>query len=102
MSAELLRRAATEMRERANTAMPGGWYAGTSNWVIAVFGDLADEYDVAKAQNAADAEYIASWHPAVALAVADWLDAAADDCPACIRAEPALALARAYLGEEAS
>ena len=50
-----------------------------------------------------DALHIASWHPAVALAVADLLDRPADDhdetpCPAI---DAALAVARAYLGEDA-
>jgi hypothetical protein len=52
-----------------------------------------------------DAEHIASWHPAVALAVADWLDKLADFCaeakpdPASHWIAPALKIARAYLGE---
>jgi hypothetical protein len=59
------------------------------------------EYDQ---QGSADAAHIASWHPAVALAVADWLD----DCarlPATtfhgqVFDGRALAVARAYLGEQ--
>ena len=65
-----------------------------------------------------NAEHIASWHPAVALAVAGWLDTAGADiwahgplcecgtsCDACDdnpwepHARAALAVARAYLGE---
>jgi hypothetical protein len=50
-------------------------------------------------RNTADAEHIASWHPAVALAVADWLDDTDTEghhpdescCGAC-------EVARAYLG----
>ena len=61
----------------------------------------------------ADMRHIASWHPAVALAVADWLDAVAEAWPISepdyglsVRAEAvghrqALAVARAYLGEPA-
>jgi hypothetical protein len=57
-----------------------------------------------------DAEHIASWHPAVALAVADWLDSLVDamtnpDAPnsgvSTDREERhALAVARAYLGDD--
>ena len=56
-----------------------------------------------------DAEHLASWHPAVALAVADWLDALARAVersgvahhpePASIH-DAALVVARAYLGDE--
>ena len=54
--------------------------------------------------NAANAEHIASWHPAVALAVADWLDADAGvmerhDLDVAI--SKAYAVARAYLGRGA-
>lgn len=68
-----------------------------------------------------DAVHIASWHPAVALAVADWLDTAGADLwahgPLCCEAEygcdecdgilwmqhvrRALTVARAYLGSDA-
>lgn len=61
-----------------------------------------------------DATHIASWHPVVALAVADWLDHAADiendddddagdmgcDCPYCKGIPLAIAVARAYLGRD--
>lgn len=56
-------------------------------------------------QEQADAAHIASWHPAIALAVADWLDFQAEverrlggpdyETPA---NHPALAVADAYLG----
>lgn len=49
-----------------------------------------------------NAEHIASWHPAVALAVADWLEARARDCDTGGFDDPyGDAVARAYLGEEA-
>jgi hypothetical protein len=50
----------------------------------------------------ADSEHIASWHPAVALAVADWLDYVADahDETACPAMSAAEQVARAYLGEQ--
>lgn len=87
MSAEILRKAASLMRERAEAATPGPWIP----------------FD-------ADADHIASWHPAVALAVADWLDATADDWDRStapipvsdirLDARAALAVARAYLGSD--
>jgi hypothetical protein len=61
---------------------------------------------VADAESPADAEHIASWHPLVALAVADWLDAeyrhSKADYPSdieCVDNLP-LMVARAYLGSE--
>lgn len=111
MSAETLRRAAALMRERAE-----GTYLATDS------GDLADWHTpadlVGMFEEEGDGDYIASWHPAVALAVADWLDAAGADlwahgplcecgsgCHACDddawqpHVRRALAVARAYLGE---
>jgi hypothetical protein len=61
---------------------------------------------VCDAESAEHAAHIASWHPAVAAEVADWLDAEA----AALECEPledtgtwraALSIARAYLGETA-
>ena len=112
MSAEILRRAASLMRERAEAATPGPWVASIDNphffrqpsvqapdqghdeeWVA--------ECKDARYHGASDAEHIASWHPAVALAVADWLEQHADDHSSYdCNWEPcaALAVARAYLG----
>lgn len=46
--------------------------------------------------------HVASWHPAVALAVADWLDDAATLADETGRIDRhALAVARAYIGESA-
>ena len=67
MSAEMLRKAAALMRERAEAATPSD---GT-HW-----GD-GKGYSPLSYARQNDAEHIASWHPAVALAVADWLDAEA-------------------------
>lgn len=109
MSVETLRRAASLMRERAEASavyaqVEGWWQPEGIRDVMLGFDDSiigADE----------DAEHIASWHPAVALAVADWLDATAaeNDSPPdsalgflnFIGADAlaALAAARAYLGE---
>lgn len=105
MSADLLRRAATLMRERARAATPGTWqhFGDTIVWP-SDNGPAAN--DPIMAFNEAHEEcaaHVASWHPLVALAVADWLDFIApfarfgdDDS---LHAKHALAVARAYLGK---
>lgn len=123
MSAEVLRRAADLMRERAQGARAGRWSSAESslhpdarlvlaNWhepvrVATCSGSLPEG-------NALNAEHIASWHPVVALRVADWLYACAsaidkrDDPLHVGGCDPghrvpdefaALAVARTYLGE---
>ncbi len=106
MSAEMLRRAAALMRERARRAeravgTGGGWVATWDHSVAASDGArIADCFG-----SGLTTAHIASWHPAVALAVADWLDHAA--MSADLNRSPyvddhlshALAVARAYLGE---
>ena len=115
MSAELLRRAAALMRERAEAATPGPWRTDVLSDVVADHDDVSwDVADVSvlcpwpSATEHGNAAHIASWHPTVALAVADLLDAVAlvaDHYPP-IEVRPqsvanyALAVARAYLGEE--
>lgn len=91
MTAELLREAAAKMRKRAEAATPGPWRFTDSEavddvWnggivVVSADGDpianCEDEWyesDPGEPAPINDAEHIASWHPAVALAVADWLD----------------------------
>lgn len=73
MSAETLRRAAALMRGRAEAAAAGPWRAIPARdglpAIVAAAAVLADVDE-----STADAEHIASWHPAVALAVADLLD----------------------------
>lgn len=115
MSAEVLRQAAALMRERAADADsvrgPGAWHIETA-WC-----DLTESSYAVKSPGGAvvhgsceeEAAHIASWHPAVALAVADWLDDEAEEVEnasrICIRGlegldvtdENALAVARAYL-----
>lgn len=108
--ADLLRRAAALMRERAEAAT---WTAAP--WGVDEIGAVwAQEADgqpipISSRSTDADAEHIASWHPAVALAVADWLDAEAESHradlvgpfpSACCRMSQALAVARAYLGSD--
>lgn len=120
MSAEILREAASLMRERAEAATRGPWFAdgrdvrGPGDWMDA---DFVLGFDACPTQ--VDADHIASWHPVVALAVADWLEETADhlsvetnqyaDGSVCLAVDAAaadcsifqsaLAVARAYLGE---
>lgn len=99
MSAQRLRDAAKVLRERAGDATPGPWGA-----VAGAFGDPANGPDHMRVtrkphtdasssvaqlgyeqQGGDDAAFIATMHPGVGLALADWLDIAADDhdsgCP---------------------
>jgi hypothetical protein len=102
VSAETLRRAAALMRERAEAATPGPWigeYSGHTGHVVMDAESTSALDHVASCSHyraAFDSEHIASWHPTVALAVADLLDVIATwDWVA----DPeALAVARAYLG----
>lgn len=109
MSADVLRRAAALMRERAGAATPGPWTyepAGESEcgepnccyeyWHDRVWGDGVVQAEI---DDAGNAQHIASWHPVVALAVADWLDSEFSH-PFGPTAE-AIDVARAYLGESA-
>lgn len=102
---ETLREASRLMRERADAAaQPWRPWAdpalpertGAAAWSEDMDGYLGGSWGV----------HAASWHPAVALAVADWLDDAAEyaehgrvGCERVIR--PALAVARAYLEDAA-
>lgn len=124
MSAEILRRAAALMRERAKAArMADGaasWAAipgldpADNGWIVAHEPTDAD-YDTTVARVIYDYEgyvsrHIASWHPTVALAVADWIEGHASDlassggslssCDSPGDVQQALAVARAYLGEQ--
>lgn len=112
MSAERLREAAALMRERATAARAGRWGRTEStldplgmhvvaNWKHGPVG-VAICSGALPEGNEANAEHIASWHPAVALALADWLDFEAD-CfrPGSVRSDKALAVANAYLGDGA-
>jgi hypothetical protein len=73
------RRAAALMRERAEAARD---VTGASDWFAMLGGELhAGDYWVKSSGGRVclgaaeeEAEHIASWRPAVALAVADWLD----------------------------
>lgn len=104
--ADTLRRASSLMRERANAVPVGPWEAK----MIHPSMDGHHQYRIGNRRAPAvlpsvlmprhDAEHVASWHPVVALAVADWLDATA----AAVAAGSwppggALAVARAYLAD---
>jgi hypothetical protein len=104
MSAELLREAAALMRERAEATgvdeVEGWYYPETLLEPLRLV--------AVPAATRPDAEHIASWYPAVALAVADWLDEVADlysDPSDRIVSEQAmwdaaLTVARVYLGRD--
>lgn len=120
MSAEILRRAAALMRERAEVATPGAWVQ--NGFEYDAEGDVFT-YDVsataspvtslAYADSESNAAHIASWHPLIALGVAKWPNRMAsghegvdpntgeslwDSC-LCVDKLDALDVARAYLGE---
>lgn len=122
---ETLRRAASQMRERAESATQGPWsgeaIGSEGHHVFAPEGSRAPMKGRARVaactwrawnETDVDAEHIASWHPDVALAVADLLDneasliIAVDAIPEFFgatnsaRVDLLLALARTYLGEE--
>jgi hypothetical protein len=100
MSAETLRRAAALMRGRAEAATRGPWESGEYGH-LSRSGAGAGRLAFGKVEWRPDAEHIASWHPAVALAVADWLDETALRWEWVEERELALAAARAYLGSAA-
>lgn len=68
--AELLRRAAALMRERAEAATPGPWTSGPHfqrpNCASVFAGRRTDAHYLAMYATTSNAEHIASWHPAVA------------------------------------
>lgn len=110
MSAERLREAAALIRERAEAASSAPWHveAGSagrqsdgSPWP-ALYVAHADRVPRFRTHSVSDASHIASWHPGVAFAVADWLDTTADHSDAtgghCVCDDAALAVADAYLG----
>lgn len=128
MSAELLREAAELLREQAEaTDTRGAWEVGQrylrdGDWIRPVYDEdgTVCEIHEGNANEApksckALAEHIASWHPVVALAVADWLDSAARTYEALAGDKTSIqyltpqsvptmteawAVARAYLGRE--
>lgn len=87
-AADRLRTAATQLREAAGAATPGPWEFQPWSTSSLPSGDYAESILLANASpdgeitrelSNADGAYIAFMHPPVALALADWLDAAARD-----------------------
>lgn len=121
---ETIRRAAALMRERAEGCEARGWHweaLGDKGYPQRVTSDgnvaLIAETFIDPAHRPYEAEHIASWHPLVAVAVADLLEEVARQydapscdspdgvCNGCERREDfndALWLACAYLGEASS
>jgi hypothetical protein len=118
MSADLLRQAATLLRERADAAPPGPWHAewfGQEYVVLDPTGDSVIESTYVVSDNGIAGyrredcghveDYIATMHPGVGHALADWLDVNArewgddeTDWTDPLLAAP-VAVARAVLGE---
>lgn len=113
MSADLLREAAAKMRERADAAITGTWRDDFGRVTTEISEGGYGTALICSPMRLSDAEHIASWHPAVALAVADWLEDEADRIPPNethaitgrgikipLEESPAVRLARAYLGSD--
>jgi hypothetical protein len=113
VSADTLRKAAALMRERADFPSPSFWSAAFIEGAFAAHEHVdIDAVGVPDTISHA-AEHIASWHPAVALAVADLLDNEASLIEGAAshpdlhmplnsaRCDLLLATARAYLGSDA-
>jgi hypothetical protein len=118
---ELLREAAKTMRERAQSAEPGPWVTERPGHGKAWINTPGYEHAWGMHGFVEEARHVASWHPAVALAVADWLDVEAQVHDDLVTADAgvrvatdnrwhirldastlpqALAVARAYLARE--
>lgn len=104
MTADRLREAARVLRERAEAATPGPWcdeYSGRTGPVVMDAASRNALDHVAKCshfRDRSDAAYIATMHPVVGLALANWLDAQADTTCDCGVDEFALAVANLILG----
>jgi hypothetical protein len=88
--------------EFASHKGPTGRYAGQRERVSVVSAAIWSIGGFVRKRSGRDLDYIASWHPGVTLAVADWLDEVADDRHACLDGwvvSAALRIARAYLTE---
>lgn len=83
MSADELRQAAATLRERAEKAADGPWTFqtyGNGHPPLVIGSDRGGDIAVAETldkPHLSDARYIATVHPGVGLALADWLDAEA-------------------------
>ena len=108
--AEIIRRAAALMRERAEGCETRGWHweaLGEKRYPqrISADGNLSviAETFIDPAHRPYEAEHIAAWSPPAVLAVAEWLDDAAeayDGFPGSVPGH-SLRVALAYLGEAA-
>jgi hypothetical protein len=81
MFADLLRRAATSLRAKATAATGGTWCSLDGGDRLVAFNLAGQEFGYVVDEpmsNAANAAYIEMMHPAVAVAVAEWLDTTAD------------------------
>lgn len=78
--ADELRQAATKARKVAGRATAGPWFADIGAFAFVMAPDLPDGESVAMVcdADAGNTEHLSLWHPAVALAVADWLDSEAE------------------------
>lgn len=84
MSAAELRQAAETLRERAGAATPGPWFVDE----VGDFGDKSAVMEIVRWRGLTNnahfdedrptADYVATMHPGVGLALADWLDRAAE------------------------
>lgn len=107
---DILRRAATLMRERAVAATPGPWDADVMFVVGQVQGGRPGGEVIAEAhytipreerhRHTSDANHIASWHPLVAFAAAEMLEEFARlDDQGIHPPTSVVTLAKRYLGE---
>ncbi len=98
----MLREAAALMRSRADGVTHGAQWTGNHYW-ITDHGQTAMQRLIGGMDSPDDAHYYSSWQPAVALAVADWLESVANlqdfgDSGGPLMQIHALTVARAYLG----
>ena len=106
-----IRRAASLMRERAEAATSGPWRAASGAHdgiaypcILTANGNPADPQTwlmatgIAGSRQGPDAAHAASMHPGVGLALAEWLDAAAQAWDEGLLWDEALNVAHVYLG----
>lgn len=109
MSVDVLREAAALMRERAEAALSYPEWAWKAERSMVAAGFETTAVSIPEADESvfedrycsiADAAHIASWHPAVAMAVAEWLEVTARDVgTSSLAFHAATAAATAYLGD---
>lgn len=104
-AADRLREAARVLRERAEAASEGEWWPYRTvpsdldaEWIVDSGLTFICSTHIDSERGRADATYIATMHPVVGLALANWLDAQADTTCDCGVDEFALAVANLILG----